>query len=298
MSKTFTNQIAIAGTGFSDAGDSGALVVDSANAEPVGLFFAGGTDLKGVEHAIASPAGDVLAELDAQVPVSNAPTSLSFVGGADHPVSCLSYDTEKPVDAADAPAAFSALPLAERERTEAALPQAQLLLNPANGIVRVGLAASKDHPAEGAIAFYVEPSAQPAIPAYIAGVATIVLPADSAATAASAQPRAASFAQVLAVKQRLAAFLMKANSAVFGVGVGQSLDNPSDAALVLFVDRGKFSGRLPDAIEGQRVRPVLMDRLHVTRSHGAPAFRNGCLADRPASLIPEPDFTDGLRLPE
>jgi hypothetical protein len=44
MTKTFLNQIAIAGTSFSDAGDSGALVVDSANAEPVGLFFAGGTD--------------------------------------------------------------------------------------------------------------------------------------------------------------------------------------------------------------------------------------------------------------
>ena len=42
LTKTYTNQIAITGNQFSDAGDSGSLVVDSANAEPVGLFFAGG----------------------------------------------------------------------------------------------------------------------------------------------------------------------------------------------------------------------------------------------------------------
>ena len=91
---------------------------------------------------------------------------------------------------------------------------------------------------------------------------------------------------------------MRAYPSVFGVGVGQSLDNPSDAAVVLFVDRKKFSGRLPDSIQGQRVHPILMDRLHVTRSHGEPSYRNGCLADRPSNLIPVPDFTDGLKLPD
>ena len=42
LTKTYTNQIAISGNQFSDAGDSGSLVVDAGNAEPVGLFFAGG----------------------------------------------------------------------------------------------------------------------------------------------------------------------------------------------------------------------------------------------------------------
>jgi len=37
LTKTFTNQLAISGNQFSDAGDSGSLVVDAANAEPVGL---------------------------------------------------------------------------------------------------------------------------------------------------------------------------------------------------------------------------------------------------------------------
>lgn len=299
MTKTFTNQIAMAGTGFSDAGDSGALVVDTANAEPVGLFFAGGTDANGVEQAIASPVGDVLADLDAQVPIANAPTSYSFVGGADHPVSCLSYDTAKSnSDLSDASAAFSALPITERERVEAALPQAQLLLNPANGIVRVGFTASKDHVGEGAIAFYLEPASQAVIPASIGSVATQVLPADPASAQTPAQPRAASFSQALAAKQRIAAGLMKANPAIFGVGVGQSLDNPGDAALVFFVDRSKSVGKLPDWIEGQRVRPILMDRLHVTRSHGSPAHRNGCSSERTWGSSTDPDFSEALRLPD
>jgi hypothetical protein len=286
MTKTFTNQIAVAGTGLG-------------NAEPVGLFFAGGTDANGVEHAIASPVADVLADLNAQVPVANAPTSFSFVGGADHAVSCLSYDTAKPSsDSTDASSAFTALPRAERERVEAALPLAQLLLNPANGILRVGFAASKDHSGEGAIAVYVEPTSQTAIPAFIGGVATVVFAADSSLLQPAGQPRAASFAQALAAKQRVAASLMKANPAIFGVGVGQSWDNPGDAALVLFVDRAKFAGKLPNSIDGVRVRPVLMDRLHVTRSHGSPAHRNGCSSERLWGAGAELDFSDALQLPE
>jgi len=282
MTKTFTNQIAIAGSNFSDAGDSGALVVDSANAEPVGLFFAGGTDTNGVEHAIANPVADVLTDLDAQVPAPNGQaTSYSFMGGADHPVSCLSYDDAK---SSEETGAF-ALTAAERERVEAALPQAQLLLNPGNGIARVGITASKDRPGTGAIAFYVEPgnsaqtfaSVSAQLPAFIGGVATVVLPANGqsaepAASSIAPLPRAASLSQILAVKQRVAPALLKSSPAFFGVGVGQSLDNPNDAALVVFVDRRKFTGILPAALESvgaQRIRVIAMDRLHVTRSHGS-----------------------------
>jgi hypothetical protein len=282
MTKTFTNQIAVAGTNFSDAGDSGALVVDTSNAEPVGLFFAGGTDTNGLEQAIANPIGDVLTDLEAQVPGANGQaTSYSLVGGTDHPVSCLSYDSVKaPVESYGA----LALTAAERERVEAALPQTQLLVNPGSGIVRVGVEISKDRPGIGAIAFYVEPvnsgqtlaSISAQIPASIGGVATVVLPASAQSTDSAAatpiQPRAASLSQVLAVKQKIAANVLKSGPAFFGVGVGQSLDNPNDAALVLFVDRKIFTGKLPDSLEsigGQRVRIILMDRLHVTRSHGS-----------------------------
>jgi hypothetical protein len=308
LTKTFTNQIAIAGTSFSDAGDSGALVVDTANAEPVGLFFAGGTDDHGVEQAIASPVADVLTTLDAQVQAGGQQTSYSFVGGADHPVSCLNYGSHKATDDA---AAVTTLSASERERIEAALPIAQLLLNPAAGVVRVGLAASKDHAGEGAIAVFVEPgvngingTATASIPSSTGGVSTVVLPANgsSGETGLGLQPRAASFNQVLAVKQRNAAALMKANPALFGVGVGQSLDNPADAALVLFVDRKKAAGKLPDTVEGQRVRIILMDRLHVTRSHGSPARSVGTCrlpGSEGGSEGQEPDlFEDSIKLPE
>ena len=54
----------------------------------MGLFFAGGIDGDGVSHAIANPAADVLNELSGQIAGGS---ELSFVGTADHEVSCLSY---------------------------------------------------------------------------------------------------------------------------------------------------------------------------------------------------------------
>ena len=47
LTKTYTNQLGITGNQFSDAGDSGALVVDTNNGEPVGLYFAGGLNSSG-----------------------------------------------------------------------------------------------------------------------------------------------------------------------------------------------------------------------------------------------------------
>lgn len=282
MTKSFSNQIAISGTSFSDAGDSGALVVDSSNAEPVGLFFAGGTDVHGVEQAIANPAPEVLSTLDRQVSGTNGPTTYSFVGGQDHAVTCLSYDAGKM--AADTGAA--ALSIVEQEKADLALPLAQLLVNPSAGIERVGIVPSKDRPGEAAFAFYVNlPVYQAAvlngvspIPVSVGSVTTSVMPVSAlnpdtaAVTSLAVQPGKASLSLALAAKQRLSESLLKPGSAIFGIGVGQSLDNPADAALVVFVDRNKFDGAFPEALEmsGQRVRLVLMDRLHVTRAHGTP----------------------------
>ena len=86
LTKTYTNQIAITGNQFSDAGDSGSLVVDSATAEPVGLFFAGGVNDFGRERRRGESRADVLGELGQQ-----EGTSYTFVGTTDHPVSCLNY---------------------------------------------------------------------------------------------------------------------------------------------------------------------------------------------------------------
>jgi len=266
MTKTFTNQIAISGPSFSDAGDSGALVVDTANAEPVGLFFAGGTDANGVEHAIANPAGDVLAALDLQIPTPTGPANYSFVGAADHPVSCLSYGGARSLKQ-PAGESIAGLSAAEVQRAEAALQLAQLQLNPT--VLRTEAATSKDHPGEAGIAFHLEPGSSANLPNFIGGVPTMVVQANGS-PAETQQPRGAALAQAIAAKQRNAAAILKANPAIFGVGVGQSLDNPADAAIMLFVDRTKAPGKLPESVEGQRVRVILMDRLHVTRAHGQP----------------------------
>jgi len=74
--------------------------------------------------------------------------------------------------------------------------------------------------------------------------------------------------------------------AFFGVGVGQSLDNPKEAALVIYVDRKKVPAQLPATIDGLRTRYVLMDRLHVTRSYAMPIQSNPHCMPHPAASHP------------
>jgi hypothetical protein len=76
---------------------------------------------------------------------------------------------------------------------------------------------------------------------------------------------------------------MRQYPSFFGVGVGQSLDNPREAALILYVDRNRFPAQLPATIDGLRTRYEVMDRLHVTRSYASPApSRLHCMAHKPA----------------
>jgi hypothetical protein len=60
---------------------------------------------------------------------------------------------------------------------------------------------------------------------------------------------------------------MRVNRSFFGVGVGQSYDNPRDAVLVIYVDRRQVPALLPATVGGLRTRYIVMDRLHVTRSY-------------------------------
>lgn len=293
LTKTFSNQIAVSGDRFSDAGDSGALIVDAANAEPVGLFFAGGTDASGVGQGMANPASDVLSELATQ---TNG-ASYTFVGTADHQVSCLSYG-ESTVPAAQA----RALSNAEITRGQRALGAARAMVNPSTGILGVALSKSTDHPGEAAVIVYAEENSQPPVPTTVAGVRTLVVPTNAHAVAFGLAPlansnaasqalSAAAINQALAVKHQVAHSLMQQNPAFFGVGVGQSLDNPREAALVIYVDRKHIPARLPSTVSGLRTRYIVMDRLHVTRSYAAPfESRRHCMphatSDRePASLI-------------
>jgi hypothetical protein len=269
LTKTFTNQIAIEGNEFSDAGDSGSLVVDASNAEPVGLFFAGGVTNTGVSEGVANPAPNVLAELGQQ-----EGTSYTFVGTTDHPVSCLNYGAST-ATAAQA----STLNSGQRELVQQAVVQARMLINPSMGVLGVATGKSSDHAGEAAVIFYVDQAMNVAVPQTVNGVRTQVIPTTAQAGAAGtalqsvAQSGAnvpltsAVLKQAVAAKEQVAQSLMQQNPAFFGVGVGQSLDNPREAALVIYVDRNQVPATLPPVVNGLRTRYVIMNRLHVTRSY-------------------------------
>ena len=272
FTKTFTNQIAVSGDRFGDAGDSGSLIVDTADAEPVGLFFAGGTDASGVSHGIANPAPEVLNALGAEM---GGGSSFAFVGGADHAVSCLSYG-----DSTIASAQGRALSGAESSRQQAALAAGRALVNPSAGILGIAAGKSNDEPGSASLIVYVDENLAPVVPASVEGVRTAVVPTTSRAVALGSAPStpvaagmtplsASAMASALAAKNQFARKLMQQNPAFFAVGVGQSFDNPREAALVVYVDRQRIPAQLPSTVNAVRTRYVFMDRLHVTRSFAA-----------------------------
>jgi hypothetical protein len=287
LTKTFTHQLGLSGNQFSDAGDSGALVVDAANAEPVGLYFAGGADVSGVSQGVANPAPEVLSELGAQL----GGGGYTFVGGADHAVSCLSYGDNT------IPSAQSrVLSDVETARAQQVLGQARMLVSSAAGILGVAIGKSSDHSGEAAVILYTDESRTVNAPSTVDGVRTIAIPTTAHAVAYGSAPqtpfetgvpslRATTLAQAIALKKQVAATLMRQNPAFFGVGVGQSLDNPREAALVIYVDRNRLPAQLPATVEGLRTRYVVMDRLHVTRSYATMApSRLHCMAHKQARL--------------
>ncbi len=282
LTKSYTNQIGIAGNQFSDAGDSGSLVVDTGNAEPVGLFFAGGVDAEGQSEGVANPAPTVLTELSAQ-----QGTTYTFVGTTDHPVSCLNYG-------AGSAAAAQAVTLASGQstRAERALAQAGLLVNPSAGILGAAAGKSSDRAGHAAVILYVDQNMNVTVPQTIGGVRTEVIRTTPQSLAAGTAPRypaqfgalpllaAGVLAQAVASKQQISQNLMKQNPAFFGVGVGQSFDNPEEAALVIYVDRRQVPATLAPTIDGLRARYIIMDRLHVTRSYltGAVRQQSHCMS--------------------
>ncbi len=292
LTKTYTNQLAISGNEFSDAGDSGSLVVDTGDAEPVGLFFAGGTDASGVGEGVASPAPDVLNELSAQV---GSGTTYAFVGTADHAVSCLNYG-DGTVNAAQA----RELSDEQISRGLQAAAQARALVNPSAGILGVAAGKSNDRPGEAAVIVYVAENSSAAVPAEAGGVRTMVIAASAQAVASGTAPLtnyaqgnaplpAAELARAMAIKQQAAGALMRQNPAFFGVGVGQSLDNPREAALVIYVDRKHVPANLPQSVDGLRTRYIVMNRFHVTRSYAVPTQSRcspGGRAEKPVDFDP------------
>jgi hypothetical protein len=75
---------------------------------------------------------------------------------------------------------------------------------------------------------------------------------------------------------------------VFGVGVGQSFDNPAEAAIVVLVERGKTLAYMPDVVDGMRVRYQFTDRFHTSHLEGFPQIKGllGCGVGKSATPAP------------
>src|SRR3984957_16149083 len=224
--KTYTNQIGMPGASFADSGDSGALVLDAANAQPVGLFFASGVDDSNHGFSVANPIQDVLNELAQKADGQE----LQIAGGAPHPITCSNYDEHT------TPAMRSVSPLQMAAARTAAESAAPLLQRPDNAILGTATGKSLDSPGEAAVIVYVDRNKSGVtVPKVLNGVRTLVIPTDFTSMNAGTQP--ATLAQVegihlpadvlrnaAAVQRQFAPQLM-ADPAFFGVGVTESYDN-------------------------------------------------------------------------
>jgi hypothetical protein len=272
--KTYANQIGMPGASFADSGDSGALVLDAANAQPVGLFFASGADDSNHGFSVANPIQDVLSELSQ----AGHTDGLQIAGGAPHPITCSNYDEHTtPVTRSVSPAQLAAAKSAEASA-------AALLTRPDNGILGAATGQSLDSPGEAAVIVYVDKNKPGiAVPRVVQGVRTLVIPTDAASMGAGTEPTtlpqvegihlSADVLRAAAAVQRRFAPQLMADPAFFGVGVTQSYDNPAEAALLVLVDLTKTPRSMPDQVGGLRLRYLRVNRLHVTRSKLAPAMQ-------------------------
>jgi hypothetical protein len=269
-SKTFTNQIGIPGNYFSDFGDSGSLVVDAANAQAVGLFFAGSAGSGSTPgESFANPIGNVFSDL-AQFSSAPAGTSFSMVGGAPHPVNCINYDQNT------AALAGATVPAALLSSAQAVVNQnAASLVNPGSGILGVAVGKSLDHPGQPAVLVYIDSSRSgAAVPQTVGGLRTRVIPTTASAYASGNAPASAAIApgihlsaatlEAAANIHKQVAGKLMSDPAFFGVGVTQSQDNPAEAALMVYVDQTRTPRQQPATMNGLRLRYRTLKPIHVT----------------------------------
>lgn len=240
----FTGQVIINGGTFSQGGDSGSLVVDTATARPVALLYGGSpTD------TVANPIADVIATF-------GGPAAFNIVGGPDHAVSCARTATASSLQVG---AAQAALVPQERQRVSVVMQRraAQLAQDPSIKSVTVG--ASADNAAEGALLIHVAGSAVPRVPPTIDGVRTRLVfdtPADQALPSVAKEK----VDHAMTVKEANVASLIT-QPGVQGVGVSLSVDNPTEAAISIYLLKGAAHPPMPAVIDGIRTRVFVSERF-------------------------------------
>jgi hypothetical protein len=174
FAERFTNQIMVAGGGFSAPGDSGSLIVTQDTADPVALLFAG-SDM----DTAGNPVGDVLPHFQKN---SNA---MTFVGGSAHQVVGCTLPAAPAFATAEQTATSEPAPMTNPgvytiSESEFVRVQAvhkthveEWMSKP--GVQGVGIGASADAPGEAELViFVIRGIAHEPIPATIDGVRTQV----------------------------------------------------------------------------------------------------------------------------
>jgi hypothetical protein len=267
FTETFSNQVDVAGGGFSAAGDSGSLIVTQSTADPVALLYAGSdTD------TVGNPVAQVLSFFQ------SGGNAVTFVGGAAHqvigcslPVKPASVNLTVPASTVSSEALQNALAVRDAHAPE-------LLGYPE--VQAAGVGASYDNPAEPAILLFVtkgQPRAN--LPATVDGIRTRIIEgelfakrgaltaAESAALEQSAPPPQlvysitdSELAQAKTVHSAHTDEWMQ-KPGVQGFGIGSSADSPGEAALVIFLIRGAVQPAIPPLIDGVRTRVRVSSRF-------------------------------------
>ncbi len=258
---SFSNQLIITGGTFTQAGDSGALLVTSDTARPLGLIYGGNSTTSS-----ANPIQDVLNAF-------NNGTAPSIVGGADHAVSCQPTFTVQSASASGAQSASLTLEQQQRARDVLERNASSLLRDGAISDVEVG--ASLDHPGEAALIVTVNGTPRSPIAHQIEGIRTRIVSADGAQAVPALA--LAEIRNTVATKEAAVNDWM-AQPGVLGFGVGRSRDNPAETAIAIYVEAGRFSGAIPPEIGGVRTQVFEGDRFRA-----GTAGSGGVSCKKPAS---------------
>ena len=254
FSSKYVGQMVIAGTAFAAPGDSGALVVTTDQARPVGMLFAGnGT------NTLAHPIADVISEFSVHTQ-NPGPIIPSIVGGPDHQIFCAPTSS---VPSDNPPGAFAtvvpALSASEHARVAAVHRDHAVELMQDASVSSVSIGASNDSPGEGALVIHVNSSNYAVVPALIDGVRTRVVLDSQAVSTGIAVAQSEIDRARLAKESHTDELLAKPG--VHGIGVAFSKDNPAEAAVVVFVTRGVQHPPIPAVLDGVRTQIVEGERF-------------------------------------
>jgi hypothetical protein len=240
----FTGQVVINGGAFSAGGDSGSLVVDTASARAVALLYGGSpTD------TVANPIQDVVNAFGLNSP-------LSIVGGPDHAVSCAHTATASSTQVG---AAQATLVPQERQRVTAVLQRRAAQLAQDSSIQSVTVGASADNAGEGALLIHVSGSTIPRVPPTIDGVRTRLV-FDTKVNQTLPAVGKEKIDQAMIVKEANVAGLIN-QPGIQGVGVSLSMDNPTEAAISVYLLKGAAHPAIPAVIDGVRTRVFVSERF-------------------------------------